>query len=119
MPFNLNDLGDDQSKILQEQGETVTYTPQGGAGTAISGIWEPDRTLPGYYPDGEQDRTLGVLLVSTADVPTPGDRDQFTIGGVVYAVRAVENRRFFVAFQLEAIVQRRVGGDHSRIRREG
>lgn len=119
MPFDVNDLADDEARVLSEQGQSVSYTPDGGGASTITAIWDPDQTLPGYMSDGEQDVTVGVLLCKGTDVPSPGDRDKVVIGAVTYAVRTVERRRFFVALQLEARVQRRLGGDHSRIRREG
>ena len=98
-------------------GETVTYTALGVAGAAITAVWLPNQVLTGYYPDGEQAVSVGVLRASPADVPNPNLEDVVTISGATWAVAAIAQQTPIVEMQLERREQRRLGGTEHTVRR--
>ena len=99
-------------------GKSVTYNPNGGTPAIITALWSPNETLPEYYPDGEQDVALGVIIVSPGDVATPDNRDTFTIDSVVWAVKTIGAATPLISMQLERRVQRGIGpGNFGRVQR--
>jgi len=77
--------------VLDAFGESITYTPDGGGPTNITGFFQnPDVTVDGG--DGFRFEANGPqVAVKKTDVPTPGHGDTVTIGGTVYTVRTPED----------------------------
>lgn len=98
-------------------GQTVTYTPYSGEPSSVTGIWTPGQIMPGYYPDGEQEVSVGVLRLSGAAVAAPDIRDTVTIAGTTWAVKSIGRVNPILELQLEAREQRAVGGANARIER--
>jgi len=106
------------SALAAHFGRTVTYSPHEGQEKSITAIWNPNRTLPEYYPDGEQKVARGVLRVNPADVPNPDERDSFTIDDVVWPVVVIGRRTPILELQLETRQLRTIGpGDSGRVKR--
>ena len=106
------------SDLLNEiHGIDATYTPDGGEGYSVTGRWHPDRTLPQYFMDGEQDVSVGVFIVNPDDVSDPSDKDSVTIDGAVYAVVEIGRTDIVLELQLEKREQRYVGRSDGKIKR--
>lgn len=103
--------------LASVHGRTLTYTPDGGVGATVTGIWEPREVAPSSSPDGGQARSAGVVQLAGSDAPDPTDRDSVTIDAVVYAVLRVVRRGPVVELEVESREELRVGGDASRIKR--
>ena len=96
--------------VLQEvHGETVTYTPDGGAGVSITALWRPRGVEADYNTDGEQQRKDGEIECSLDDVTAASDRDTFTISSVVYRVERVTSTHPTVVADLVKLTDRTIG----------
>lgn len=116
--FETNFLVSAWGVLTFSHGETVTYKSGGtGDGTNITAIWNPGATIPGYYDDGEIDKSIGVVIASTSDVSSPSLRDTFTISSVTWACEEWEDDGPVIQLQLTRIARQRLGGDLSRNRR--
>lgn len=103
--------------LVAVYGESVTYTPSGGAPVAITAVWNGNDVLPGHMVDGEQLLKTGTLLASAEDIAAPSLSDMFTIGGAVYGVTGIGRTAPFVELQLERRTQVSLGGDPQRLKR--
>ena len=110
-------FGAASSELTADLVVTATYTPHSGDPSSITGLWYQDEAMPEPDVDGEQDVARGVLVVDPGDVSDPDDRDQITIGGVVWAVASIGERVPLTELQLETRELYRVGGAGSRTER--
>lgn len=83
--------------LLKEQlGETVTYTPAGGENVELTAIVGPEETEETEDLEGITQRRVRQVTIATdpdgdwGGVAAPGTNDSLTIGGVEYAVEAIE-----------------------------
>jgi len=105
--------------LVRVHGVAATYKSGGtGAGTAVTILFNRNQTIPGYYPDGEQEVEAARARAAPSEVASPGLTDTFTIGGEVWAVVAVSEKAGLNEMQLERRSQTyKSGGDAARIQR--
>ena len=102
-------------ELMHEHGTTVLYKARGlGAGTSITVMFLPGRTLPQYMGLGEQVAEVAVIEASPADTPQPHVDDTFVRSGETWAVATFAPGPL-VAFQLERRTQRNVGQQGGRV----
>ncbi len=106
------------SDVLNEiHGITATYTPSGGEGYSVTGRWHPNRTIPQYFNDGEQDVLTGVFICNPDEVSAPSDKDSMTIDSVIWAIVEIGRRDPALELQLENREQRFIGKSDTKIQR--
>ena len=78
----------DIAKFLSRHGEAITYTPSGGAGSAINGTYQTRQLFDdmGSYLGAELE-----LVVANADVASPAEGDSVVIGSGTWTVRTVQD----------------------------
>jgi len=78
--------GEAMTVRLNVFGETITYTPSGGAGSSITAVCSNLAVDVDHYPDGDAAVTRGQVLVSSDDVTQPGRGDSVAVDSVTYRV---------------------------------
>lgn len=74
---------------VEDFGEQVTYTPDGGSATTIIGIFDDPQASRNASEMLEVTIPSPRLVCRTADVPNAADGDELTARGVDYIVRVV------------------------------
>lgn len=75
--------------IISATGENVDYTPFGSALVVVKGLFQsPDDATDGGDVDIEA--LAPQVILTSVDAPAPDHRDLFTIRGVAYTVKRIE-----------------------------
>lgn len=74
------------------KGRSVTYNPLGVSGSAITAIVEPIRVVPTPKDDGIDNVKTRNVTASVADVPSPDERDTFTIDAATWYVKEIDEQ---------------------------
>jgi len=105
-------------QLIAMHGITATYYANGaGGGVSVSIIFRQDSELPGYYDDGETDKSLGTVTVSSADVTAPSMDDTFSIESSTWAVEGIEDQGHVLILTVTEFTRRRLGGKMTRLER--
>lgn len=112
----------DLAAILGLSGEvahSVTYTPSGGAGTAINAVFVREPSDEVEEMDGTTRVQRARLLLALADVADPSDADTVTVGSVTWAIERVDRDDLDGAAVLGLVLYENVekSGPDYRIRR--
>jgi len=91
MPTNLESLTADCAwpMLLDQLGESVTYTPDGGSPRTVKGVFAIGEQEIVTTDSGQIRQRTGKLIVedhATRGLTSLADLDKFTIDGVVWAV---------------------------------
>lgn len=117
----LTDRAGDAAAIVAELGEPVTYTPKStGIPVTVTAVVRLVRTTIQVPNDSKREVRYGHIRLLPTDAPAPDTRDLFTYptsGGVQLAVTAILDRTWLVGFEVEEIVEQRMGGGRMRIKR--
>lgn len=78
------------SAAVDAFGEDITYTPDGGSPTVITGFFQSPDTIPESGTDINFESIGPQVTCKAVDVPTPGHLDTVLVRGVTYTVKQVE-----------------------------
>jgi len=84
--FRDNFGGTPLALLYERFGDSVKYTPQGGAEKTITARWSPYSISEDEHIDGRFIAEGGILRVKIADVPNPLPDDEVEIESVKYIV---------------------------------
>lgn len=96
---------------------SVTYTPTGGAGSAINAIVSNILEELVDFEDGAQKLFTGSAWIDTADVSSPARGDTITISSVAYRVENVATDMAMHRLDFKRVVESEAIGSGYRIRR--
>lgn len=85
----MTDFDTADASIILAFGESVTYTPNGGAAVAINAFYQSPDEQPDTF-DVEFQANGPMLTTHSDDTPTPDQGDLFTVRGVAYTVKQFE-----------------------------
>ncbi len=71
-------------------GEDVTYTPNGGGPTVITGFFQSPDLIPESGQDINFESTGPQVTLKAVDAPNPSHLDVFTIRSINYTVKQLE-----------------------------
>lgn len=97
-------------------GESVTYTPSGGEGSAVDAVVNRSPLLTGFDM-GETEVLRWEVEISSAVVPSPAKGDEVTIGGVDFKVEKAPMTEVGV-HTLSVVSKEQVTVEGGRLRRD-
>ena len=80
-----------RSWFLNDWGQSITYTVQGGSPVTITGIFDNDFNVIDAGGDFGFASQMPRLVVRTVDVVNATEGDTFVIGGITYLSRVIQD----------------------------
>jgi len=98
--------------LAERHGKSVTHIDTSSKETALTVIWQPDRTMRGFYPDGREDKQYGIIKINPADLTTYTIKDRFKIDNVIWAIETIGREGAVLDMQLSTSTVDFVGQDN-------